>query len=187
MNMRNPCSAAGCTTLVVARGLCRHHYSQRKYLGTLNETPLIARPTVVDRFFDKVTITDYCWEWTSVKNRFGHGRLWVNGRFESAHRVCHVLFIGPIPEGLVVDHLCGNPSCVNPGHLEAVTQRENLLRANTFQAANAAKTHCVSGHEFTPTNTLRDTEGNRVCRKCRQEESARTYLRRKARLADASS
>jgi hypothetical protein len=89
--------------------------------------------------------------------------------------VAYELAIGPIPEGLTIDHLCRNRGCVNPAHLEAVTNRTNLLRGDGIAALNARKTHCKRGHEFTPENTYVWREGTRACRACHtaQEQARR--------------
>jgi hypothetical protein len=78
------------------------------------------------RFLAKVQQSSGCWEWTAVKNRDGYGRLRVNGRMVLAHRVAYTFFIGEIPEGMVIMHLCNNPGCVNPVHLRIGTQAENI-------------------------------------------------------------
>lgn len=82
------------------------------------------------------------------------------------HRLMYEWFVGPIPAGLQMDHLCRNRGCGSPAHLEAVTQRENGLRGVGACARNAVKTHCVRGHEFTPENTHIRTNGSRFCREC---------------------
>ncbi|NED52837.1 HNH endonuclease, partial [Micromonospora aurantiaca] len=74
----------------------------------------------------------------------------------------------------VTDHLCRNRACVNVTHLEIVTNRINILRGETLQAANAAKTHCIRGHEFTPENTY-VKNGGRDCRTCARERQRETY------------
>lgn len=87
-------------------------------------------------------------------------------RTAKVHRVVYEALVGPIPDGMVIDHLCRQPSCVNPAHLEPVTRRENVLRGLTLPAANARKTHCKHGHEFTPENTYLFPTGTRGCRTC---------------------
>jgi hypothetical protein len=90
--------------------------------------------TLEERFYAKVQKTDSCWVWIGARHSQGYGQLFtantVNGnpRPEKAHRVAYELLIGPIPDGLQIDHLCRNKVCVNPAHLEAVTQKENLAR-----------------------------------------------------------
>jgi HNH endonuclease len=119
------------------------------------------------RFWSKVQRSESgCWEWTAAKT-VGYGRFADKGRTLLAHRVAYELLIGPIPEGLQIDHLCRNPSCVNPAHLEPVTSRENLLRGVGEPARNAAKTHCPQGHEYSPENTYA-YRGMRMCVECRR-------------------
>ena len=124
-----------------------------------------------------------CWIWPKYTDRLGYGQMRHDSKVEYAHRVVYELLIGPIPEGLEIDHLCRNPSCVNPWHLEPVTHRENLLRAPTNIASiNARKTHCVAGHEFTPANTYRrkDRGVTRECRKCRGAAADRSHKKARA-------
>ncbi|MDP9224875.1 MAG: HNH endonuclease [Actinomycetota bacterium] len=97
-----------------------------------------------------------------------------------AHRVAYELLVGPIPEGLTLDHLCRNTSCVNPQHLEPVTVRENVLRGMGWGAKNKRKTHCHRGHPFDAKNTLRIPGGTRKCRTCANQASREYRLRKKA-------
>lgn len=107
-----------------------------------------------------------CWDWVgSVSSgtrgmRYGH--LWVNGKHKRATRHLYELHKGAIPFGFHLDHLCRNTLCVNPDHLEPVTNTENVLRGNGAPAQNRRKTHCHRGHEFV-------VEGNRRrCLECRR-------------------
>lgn len=102
-----------------------------------------------------------CWWWTACINPdTGYGTFW-DGKVLSAHRWAYEHFVGPIPEGLHLDHLCRVRRCVNPAHLEPVTLAENVRRGE-----RATKTHCKNGHEFTPENTIRRNKPGRECRTC---------------------
>lgn len=90
-----------------------------------------------------------------------------------AHVFAYEAFVGPIPEGMEPDHLCRNTLCVRPSHLEAVTRRENLRRADSPVGINARRTECVNGHPFNAANTYIRPNGNRGCRQCRSDASVR--------------
>jgi hypothetical protein len=100
----------------------------------------------IEAFTDKISVTDDCWEWTGTKERMGYGQMRYQRRMAMAHRVAYMLFVGPIPEGMELDHLCRNRGCVNPDHLEPVDHRTNILRGVSPSAADARKTHCINGH-----------------------------------------
>ncbi len=105
-----------------------------------------------------------CWLWTGQTLR-GYGRTSGSNKF--AHRAAYVMVKGPIPAGLTIDHLCRNHGCVNPAHLEAVTNRENILRGDSRSAQNARKTCCKRGHPFDAENTyIRPNRIGRQCRAC---------------------
>lgn len=124
---------------------------------------------LTDRFMAKVEVTDGCWLWKASVNNQGYGRFSVESRAQYAHRVAFVLFRGPVPDGLVIDHLCRVRRCVNPAHLRAVTQRENILAEGSLSDSRvrAMKTHCLRGHPFDAANTLVNKHGHRACRMCR--------------------
>lgn len=133
-----------------------------------------------DRFRAKVAVAESgCWEWTASRDGKGYGFYWVGtrseGRMHRAHRVAYELLVGPVPDGLVLDHLCRNTHCVNPGHLEAVTPGENTLRGESFSAVNARMETCAHGHQF---DSINSASGSRVCRTC-QSTWNRAYRARK--------
>jgi hypothetical protein len=121
---------------------------------------------IVDSIAEKLLYSEGCWEWLGAHNPKGYALVKYNGRQTFAHRTVYEVLVGPIPEGLYIDHLCRNTGCVNPDHLEPVTMRENLLRGNTHAARFGSRTHCDSGHRFSHENTIIRSDGSRRCRTC---------------------
>jgi hypothetical protein len=131
----------------------------------------------IDRFMSRMAISDQeyngtpCWEWLGRKDDGGYGDFDLDNKSIKAHIFSYEYLIGPRSNELELDHLCRNRSCVNSTHLEQVTHRENILRGLSFAARNAKKTHCPSGHEYTPENTrMLPNNSGRRCRTCHRLE-----------------
>lgn len=117
-----------------------------------------------------------CWIWTAGKYGSGYGAASFGNRTQAAHRVTYKLLVGPIPDGLDLDHLCRVRACVNPQHVEPVTRQVNLLRGETIPASHIVKTHCPKGHEYTSENT-RVYKGSRFCKQCHRDREREKYQR----------
>jgi len=129
----------------------------------------VKNKTDEQRFFEAVDKQPGgCWNWTGARTA-GYGVIRIGGKQWRAHRWLFERINGPIPDGLVLDHLCRNPACVNPAHLEPVTDRVNLLRGVGPSAKNAQKTHCPKGHAYTPENTYLNKRGQRYCVACHRD------------------
>ena len=131
-----------------------------------------ARGPAIVRFCQRVNKTESCWLWMGKvypsKHNMGYGKFWNYDRTVQVHRFSYELFVGPIPAGLTIDHLCRKPICVNPAHLEPVTLKENILRGNGAAALNSRKTQCKNGHPFT-----RIVGGKRSCEQCYKDRVKR--------------
>jgi hypothetical protein len=135
---------------------------------------------MLKRMESKITKTDYCWIWNRHVKTNGYAQILFNGREIMAHRVMYMLLIGEIPQDMQIDHLCRNKRCMNPNHMDVVTQQENMRRMF------ALRTHCRRGHEYNKLNTYirmkkqknGKTYPDRICRLC---VSLRRQNKRKAR------
>lgn len=120
-----------------------------------------------------------CWEWRGAHFDTGYGQIMIDRRLRGVHRVVYELLKGPIPDGLFLDHLCRNPPCCNPAHLEPVTNGENILRGEGWGARNARKTHCLHGHPYDEKNTYLLGK-SRSCRTCRARRDREHKARKRA-------
>lgn len=184
---KGPCTVDGCEKPQLSRGWCRTHYT-RWYetgsveLGVRTGREYTTRP-IEDRFWEKVQRGENHWLWTGAKSSLGYGAIWDYERqgHVMAHRLSWEIANGcKIPEGMVIDHLCRTPQCVNPDHLEVVTVSVNTARGLAGEVGgrrNRTKTHCPRNHPYSPENTYYYNNGrSRVCRTCSIE---RTQARRK--------
>jgi RNase P subunit RPR2 len=137
------------------------------------------RPSDVARFWDKIRIdANGCWIWIACRNPNGYGRFYLHGHLVLPHRVTWFEFVGDIPDGLELDHICNVPACCNPAHLQAITHVENLAR-RTAPSGPPRKTHCKRGHALEGHNLAVTTRGTgqsgvlRRCRICRDADKRR--------------
>ena len=143
--------------------------------ATRLQSLIVNRVNYVDTGF-----TSPCWISNRSSNGRGHTKMGVRGVMWLTHRLAYTLWIGPIPDGLQLDHLCRQRACCNPGHLEPVTCRTNLMRGLTLTASEAAQTHCLRGHLLAGANLYHrpDYPSKRECRSCRNTARHRRALRR---------
>lgn len=119
------------------------------------------------RLWPQVDASGDCWLWLGHTSTAGYGRIHVNGRQDYVHRIVYELLVGPIPEGLHIDHLCRVRTCVNPDHLQPVRPRENAIRGFAPAVITYRTDRCRRGHRLTPENTyVVKTTGHRRCRAC---------------------
>ena len=179
------CSVHGCGEKHYGRGWCRRHYDieWRRAGGFERQTVEVS-----ERFWSKVDKEaplplfaphlGNCWGWTAKKDKKGYGRFGLTRKQASylAYVWAYETEVGPVPDGLELDHLCRVRSCVRPSHLEPVTHQENMARSE-----RAMRTHCPQGHEYTEANTDR-WNGKRRCRRCHAiREAARGREKRRQR------
>lgn len=121
-----------------------------------------------DKFMTLVSVEQDCWRWMGSVRGGRYGQFYDPRakKMQLAHRISFELFNGPPPPGLVIDHICRNKVCVNPKHLRAISNKENVLIGDGPFAVNARKTHCNRGHAF---DRQKQDRGMRIreCQKCR--------------------
>lgn len=137
----------------------------------------MARMPLSERLWRRVDFSSGCWLWTGATDPDGYGvisfREGEHSRSVRPHRLAYELLVGPIPDGLTIDHLCRNRACVRPDHLEPVTIAENVMRGHGPAARNALKTRCKHGHPYDEENTYHRPDGKRWCRACARAYAAR--------------
>ena len=150
---------------------------------------MISIEKIVSRFLNKPIRIERtneweCWLWQVHLNTEGYGSIYKHGQRVKVHRFSYELFIGPIPAGLVLDHLCRRRNCVNPDHLEPVTNTENILRgASKIGEYLNGRTHCDHGHALTPDNVYTGRRNWQLCKTCRRRDSQAYRDRHKTRTA----
>lgn len=187
--LEHDCDRHGYENLGIARNIARARIQE----GERSDDPKTRLIAVLgERVTDRIAFgaPDECWPWLGHLNDHGYGRLDFRGRSVFAHRLVYETVIGPIPEGLNLDHLCHKPEecasgdacphrrCANPRHLAATRIRDNVLRGTGPSAKNARATHCKHGHALTDDNVF-VRGGSRYCRTCDEAGKAKraTYAR----------
>lgn len=187
--MRSPCAIDGCESPSKGGGgMCsKHYYRAKRGQPLTQERDLPAE----ERFWLQVDrhgpVPDYapklgpCWIWRGKTKSDGSYGVFSLGddRRRRVHILAYTWANGPVPDGLVLDHLCRVTLCVNPAHLEPVTRRENTLRGVNPPATNAAKTHCLRGHPFSGDNVYIGANGGRYCRECNRIRARKAAAKRK--------
>lgn len=129
-------------------------------------------PCVIDDCMNRPHARGMCnkhylrWLWTACCTPAGYGQFGVAGRIVMAHRWLYEQLVGPIPDGMQLDHMCRVRPCVNPDHLEVVTQLENIMRGVSVGALLARRKECMRGHPYTTANSYVGPTGARSCRVC---------------------
>lgn len=181
------CVIEGCAAPQVSRGWCVKHYQRWQAHGDPLHTDVLMDVSREERFAAKidregpVPLTrpelGCCHLWIGGRSSNGYGAFaWREGgkvHMVGAHRFAYELMVGPIPSGFVLDHLCKRHDCVRPSHLEAVTERENLRRGNSFAGVNARKDRCPQGHSYDSENTHISPSGGRTCNECSRIKARR--------------
>lgn len=185
------CSAPDChrPIRVKNRGLCHKHYL--RWWKAQPSGACRRVDNIRERLLGNVrTSSTGCWDFQGTRILSGYGRISWNGRAWLTHRVSYTLFVGTIPAGLEIDHLCKNKACCNPAHLEAVTRGENIRRGTQWHhlaEKERAKTVCPAGHSYDSENTYFSPSGCRQCRICKRAAGHRYAERSRAAIAAGQS
>lgn len=169
------CSIEGCEKPAKTRGWCGKHYHRWLRYGDPHAVKKV-KGDDERRFWSKVEKSADCWLWRGAADSHGYGRFHLIDYTTGAHRFAYESAVGPIPDGLQLDHLCRVPLCVNPQHLEPVLQIVNVRRGKSGDWQRS-KTHCPQGHPYDAENTYVSKTGSRSCRACARDR----YRKKKER------
>lgn len=171
------CSVGDCGSAVYAKGMCRLHRDRVKATGSPDA------PELIDNLSNYWIVETGCWIWLGNVGTNGYGRTStaVHGA-TSAHRAMFIEHNGALPRGVILDHLCRQPTCVNPDHLDPVSHRENIARgASSWKLTETCRSgrHDITNPENVYTHPGGATAGKRQCRPCRLESQRRARAKRK--------
>jgi hypothetical protein len=138
----------------------------------------------IEEIKDRCDCSTDCWEWLGAKITKGNFSYPHLGN-KYVHILTFELVNGPITKGLVLDHLCKNTMCVNPKHLEEVTQQENVWRSNSTAGINHRKTHCIRGHILDGDNLRITSNGSRQCKECSKIRMAEWWIKNRDTLKES--
>lgn len=142
---RNACSVDDCTGDAWGHGYCRKHYERWQRTGSTDLLPVrsLDQRLAEDINYDgplpeHMPDAGPCWLWGGTRDKWGYGKITIRQVKQSVHRVVYRELVGPIPDGLTLDHLCRNPPCCNPDHMEPVTNAENVRRMRAWHRERRA-------------------------------------------------
>ena len=130
-----------------------------------------------ERFWSKVDKSGDCWTWTAVKDKSGYGQFRLDGQMRRAHRVAYQLSVGEVPDGMLIDHICHQPSCVNPEHLRPVTRKENGENRSGANKNSGSGVRGVSPHSKVGWEARVGTNGSELRRYFTTFEEAASAVR----------